>query len=101
MGMDSCLSVYSDASWARFTEKFEGLPYTKTKAMRPLFANAAKCEPDAQGRDRCFRRSSEPTRHLEKDVVVIGVLEPRRDLERGKVGRDRGRGISTPRIWPP
>ena len=21
MGMDSCLSVYSDASWARFTEK--------------------------------------------------------------------------------
>ena len=50
MGMDSCLSVYSDASWARFTEKFEGLPYTKTKAMRPLFANAAKCEPDSQGR---------------------------------------------------
>ena len=46
MGMDSCLSVYSDASWARFTEKFESLPYTKTKAMRPLFANAAKCEPD-------------------------------------------------------
>ena len=50
MGMDSCLSIYSDASWARFTEKFESLPYTKTKAMRPLFANAAKCEPDAQGR---------------------------------------------------
>ena len=21
MGMDSCLSIYSDASWARFTEK--------------------------------------------------------------------------------
>ena len=38
MGMDSCLSIYSDASWARFTEKFESLPYTKTKAMRPLFA---------------------------------------------------------------
>ena len=34
MGMDSCLSIYSDASWARFTEKFESLPYTKTKAMR-------------------------------------------------------------------
>ena len=27
MGMDSCLSIYSDASWARFTEKFESLPY--------------------------------------------------------------------------
>ena len=50
LGMDGCLSVYSDASWAKFTEKFESLPYTRTKAMRPLFANAAKCEPDAQGR---------------------------------------------------
>ena len=43
MGMDGCLSVYSDASWAKFTEKFESLPYTKTKSMRALFANAAKC----------------------------------------------------------
>ena len=42
MGMDSCLSIYSDASWARFTEKFESLPYTKTKAMRPLFANPVR-----------------------------------------------------------
>ena len=52
MGMDSCLSVYSDASWARFTEKFESLPYTRTKAMpQKLRAYAG----------------------LEKDVVVIGV----------------------------
>ena len=34
MGMDSCLSVYSDASWAKFTEKFESLPYTKTKGRQ-------------------------------------------------------------------
>ena len=72
MGMDSCLSVYSDASWARFTEKFEGLPYTKTKAMRPLFANAAKCEPDAQGRI-VLPQKLRAYAHLEKDVVVIGV----------------------------
>ena len=36
MGMDSCLSVYSDASWAKFTEKFESLPYTKTMLERAL-----------------------------------------------------------------
>ena len=70
--LDSCLSIYSDASWARFTEKFESLPYTKTKAMRPLFANAAKCEPDAQGRI-VLPQKLRAYAHLEKDVVVIGV----------------------------
>lgn len=72
MGIDRCLSVYSDESWTRFTEKFESLPYTKTRAMRPLFANAAKCEPDAQGRiliPAKLRNYAE----LKKDVVVIGV----------------------------
>ena len=72
MGMDSCLSVYSDASWARFTEKFESLPYTKTKAMRPLFANAAKCELDAQGRILIPQKLREYA-GLVKDVAVIGV----------------------------
>lgn len=72
MGMDSCLSVYSDASWARFTEKFESLPYTKTKAMRPLFANAAKCEPDSQGRI-LLPQKLRAYAQLDKDVVIIGV----------------------------
>ena len=47
-------------------------PYTKTKAMRPLFANAAKCEPDAQGRI-VLPQKLRAYAHLEKDVVVIGV----------------------------
>ena len=72
MGMDVCLSVYSDASWAKFTEKFESLPYTKTKSMRALFANAAKCEPDAQGRI-LIPAKLRAYAALEKDVVVIGV----------------------------
>ncbi len=72
MGMDGCLSVYSDASWAKFTEKFESLPYTRTKAMRPLFANAAKCEPDAQGRI-LLPAKLRAYAGLQKDVVVIGV----------------------------
>lgn len=72
MGVDACLSVYSDASWSKFTEKFESLPYTKTRAMRPLFANAAKCEPDAQGRI-LIPQKLRAYADLEKDVVVIGV----------------------------
>ena len=74
MGMDSCLSVYSDASWAKFTEKFESLPYTKTKAMRPLFANAAKCEPDSQGRILLPLKLRQYA-GLEKDVVVTGSFD--------------------------
>ena len=72
MGVDGCLSVYSDESWGHFTEKFESLPYTKTRAMRPLFANAAKCEPDAQGRILLPAKLREYA-NLKKDVVVIGV----------------------------
>ena len=72
MGTDRCLSVYSDASWARFTEKFDSLPYSKTKAMRPLFANAAKCEPDSQGRI-LIPQKLRAYADLQKDVVVIGV----------------------------
>ena len=64
--------TYSDASWAKFTEKFESLPYTKTKAMRPLFANAAKCEPDSQGRI-LLPQKLRAYAGLDKDVVIIGV----------------------------
>ena len=50
VGLDHCLSIYSDESWATFTDKVRALPYSKAKALRPLFANAVDCEPDAQGR---------------------------------------------------
>ena len=72
MGMDGCLSVYSDESWAKFTEKFESLPYTRTKAMRPLFANAAKCEPDSQGRI-LIPAKLRTYAMLEKEVFINGM----------------------------
>ena len=50
IGLDGCLSVYSDAKWADLTEKFDALPISQARKMRALFANAAKCEPDSQGR---------------------------------------------------
>ena len=50
IGLDGCLAVYSDEKWADLTEKFDAPAISKARRMRTLFANAAKCEPDAQGR---------------------------------------------------
>lgn len=72
MGIDRCLSIYSEESWRRFTEKFESMPYTKSRAMRPLFANAAKCEPDTQGRI-LIPAKLRAYAGLKKSVTVLGV----------------------------
>ena len=48
MGVDTCLAIYPQESWDRFTAKFASLPVSKSKAMRSLFANAVKCVPDSQ-----------------------------------------------------
>ena len=72
IGLDGCLSVYSDAKWADLTAKFDALPIAKARSMRALFANAAKCEPDAQGRiliPAKLRRYAA----LEKEVVINGA----------------------------
>ena len=72
MGVDACLAIYPQSTWDRFTEKFSSLPMSQSKAMRPLFANAAKCELDSQGRiviPQKLRRYS----GLDKDVVILGV----------------------------
>ena len=59
IGLDGCLSVYSDAKWGELTEKYDALPISQARKMRTLFANAAKCEPDSQGRSAwsCGTRS--------------------------------------------
>lgn len=72
MGMDGCLAVYPQETWNRFTERYSSLPMSQSKSMRVLFANAAKCEPDSQGRiviPQKLRRYA----GLEKDAVIIGV----------------------------
>lgn len=72
MGVDACLAVYPQDTWDRFTEKFASLPMSQSKAMRPLFANAAKCEPDSQGRI-VIPPKLRKYAGLEKDAVIIGV----------------------------
>ena len=72
MGVDECLAIYPQETWNRFTEKFASLPMSQSKAMRPLFANAATCELDRQGRI-VIPQKLRKYAGLEKDVVIIGV----------------------------
>ena len=74
VGMDHCLSIYSDESWAAFTDKVRSLPYSKAKALRPLFANAVDCAPDGQGRILIPAKLREYA-DLQKEVVVIGSFD--------------------------
>ena len=50
LSMDRCLCAYSSENWQLFSEKVNAMPYVKQRKMRPLFAHAARCELDSQGR---------------------------------------------------
>ena len=47
---DHCLSVYTEESWRHIVDKYNSLPVSQARRMRMILANAAKCEPDKQGR---------------------------------------------------
>ena len=72
MGVDACLAIYPQSTWDRFTEKFASLPMSQSKKMRSLFANAARCELDSQGRI-VIPQKLKKYAGIEKDVVIIGV----------------------------
>ena len=69
---DTCLYVYSTESWRVFSEKAAQLPTVQKRKTRVLFAFAAKCEPDAQGRILIPQKLREHA-HLVKNVTVLGV----------------------------
>ena len=70
---DPCLTAYSEEGWEKLTEKFESLPYSRARtAARLLYANAAKCEPDAQGRILLPQKLRDYA-GLKKEVIVAGV----------------------------
>lgn len=50
LGLDHCLSVYTESGWQSILERYNSLPISQSRKMRFLFANAAKCDPDKQGR---------------------------------------------------
>ena len=72
IGQDHCLSVYSDDSWNTVMDKLKTMNYSDVKRLRPMFALAADCEPDAQGRI-LLPQKLRAYAGLDKDVVIIGV----------------------------
>lgn len=74
IGQDHCLSVFSDESWNAFMERLKELSYSEVKKLRPMFANAADCEPDGQGRILIPAKLRQYAA-LEKEVIVIGSFD--------------------------
>ena len=71
LSMDRCLCAYSSASWEAFSEKVNAMPYVKQRKMRPLFAYAARCELDSQGRALIPQHLREYA-GFTKNVTVLG-----------------------------
>ena len=74
IGLDHCLSIYSDENWNVLVEKIHEMPYNKARGLRVLSANAVDCEPDAQGRILIPAKLREYA-GLQKEVVVIGSFD--------------------------
>lgn len=68
---DKCLSVYTSEGWQQIMDKYNALPISQARKMRFLFANAAKCETDKQGR---FLIPAELRQYagLDQEVTFIG-----------------------------
>ena len=72
LSKDECLSAYSADVWERIMAKLNSLPYSKQNLMRPIFANATKCELDAQGRI-LLPPKLRNFAGLTKDVAIVGA----------------------------
>ncbi len=72
LSMDECLSVYSTESWNLFRAKFDALPLSRSRKMRSLFANTAKCELDSQGRILIPQELRDFV-GLDRNVMIVGV----------------------------
>jgi MraZ protein len=71
LSMDKCLSAYSSESWDAFKAKIREMPKVKQNKMRPLFAHAARCELDSQGRI-LLPQALRDFAGLTKNVSVVG-----------------------------
>lgn len=74
LSMEKCLSAYSSESWDAFMDKIKAMPKVKQIKMRPLFAHAAKCELDSQGRI-LIPQALRDFAGLKKNVTVVGSGE--------------------------
>ena len=71
LSMDRCLCVYNAENWQVFSDKVGAMPYVQQRRMRPLFAHAARCELDSQGRT-IIPQNLRAYAGLTKNVTVVG-----------------------------
>jgi len=71
ISMEKCLSAYSGERWQDISDRVNAMPYIKQRKMRPLFANAAKCELDKQGRV-LLPQSLRDYAGLDRNVTIVG-----------------------------
>ena len=68
---EPCLSAYSSEVWEKMKERQRHEPLEQKKA-RPIFAHAARCELDAQGRILLPQKLRDFA-NLKKDVAIVGI----------------------------
>lgn len=76
MGVDGCLSMYSNDEWTVFVDKLRSLPEGRKETrqlLRYFLARATVCEVDKQGRILLPAKLREHA-GLIKDVFFVGVL---------------------------
>jgi MraZ protein len=72
LSMEKCLCAYSNDSWEQFLERTKAKPIIEQTRLRVLYSNAAKCEPDSQGRI-IIPQALRNLVGLEKNVAVVGA----------------------------
>ncbi len=71
LSVDKCLHAYNLESWKKFTDKVDSMSYMDQRKMRPLYAYAARCELDSQGRVLVPQKLRDYV-GLRKSVTVVG-----------------------------
>jgi len=69
---EDCLMVYSQEMWNSALERLRSMSQEDQMALRPLFASAAQCAPDAQGRIP-LTQDLRDFAGLKKNVTIVGT----------------------------
>ena len=75
-GLDTCLNIYTLASWEKQLEKMAALPEADPKVrafIRHCCGNAVECELDKQGRI-VIPQELKGYAEIDKDLVTIGAM---------------------------
>ena len=71
IAIQPCLTAYPLSEWEAMKAQVGAMPRAKQIKMRPLFAHAARCELDTQGRILIPQALREKV-GLDKNVAVVG-----------------------------